>query len=99
MGIWNSILSAQLFQRLCDDGICVFGQEDLTGSTAQNRFLQLLGPDDDFLAFQVGHFAAVGDFTIVFPIHTGIYYTQIYEKVNKNIQKTFAILLKRFVFF
>lgn len=98
MGIWNFILSAQLLQRFRDGRVCVLGQENLSGSTTQDCFFQLFGPDNDFPSFQIGRFAAVRDYTIVFPIHTGIYYTQIYEKVNKNIQKTFAILLKSFVF-
>ena len=81
--VGNMILFAQLLQRSDQGGVGVFREENLPCATGIQGFPELFDSDHKVTGGQFRQIPALGDFTIIFCIHTKQYYTHYFGKVNK----------------
>ena len=85
-GDLHPMLQAELLDGSGNLRVGISGQKNLLSPSVAQGFSQLFGAHNDFMPADIRKFPALGDFTVFFSIHTKTYYTQIFEKVNRNMK-------------
>ncbi len=77
--------AAQGLDGLQNSRVRVPGQKNGLGAAGLHGLAQLLHPGHQPLTGGDGQIAALRDYRIIFVIHTSLYYTLFFRKVNKNL--------------